>query len=210
MTHPDRVAVIAGGSGFIGTALREMLVDEGYEVRGIGRSDAVRWGDREAIIDAVTGADLVVNLAGRSISCRYTDRNREEILTSRTETTRQLREAIAASENPPKVWMNASTAAIVRDSMDRPMNEHDELGHGFSPDVAREWENELFAGDLPGTRRVALRISICLGDGPATKLFFPDGATASGLHELSGFMIAASGLLLVASLVDRSLRGVGR
>jgi len=83
-----RVAVIAGAGGFIGSALRGALTDEGYEVRTIGRSGPVRWGDADAIRDAVTGAELVVYLAGKSVNCRYTDENRDEILRSRVDTTR--------------------------------------------------------------------------------------------------------------------------
>ncbi|WP_105567049.1 epimerase [Microbacterium halophytorum] len=173
MTHPDRVAVIAGVSGFVGTALHAALVDEGYDVREIGRSAGVRWGERDALVDAVTGAEMLINLAGKSVNCRYSDANRDEILRSRVETTRQLREAVAASDDPPKVWFNASTGTIYRDAMDRPQGEDDgEPGWGFSCDVARNWEREFFAGELPGTRRIALRISICLGDGPATNMLF--------------------------------------
>jgi len=137
------VAVLAGASGFIGTALRDALADEGYEIRTIGRSGPVRWGDTAAIRAAVDGADLLVNLAGKSVNCRYTDRNRAEILRSRVETTRELRDAVAAAAHPPRVWMNASTATIYRHAMDRPQTESDgELGTGFSVDVARGWERE--------------------------------------------------------------------
>lgn len=169
----SRVAVLAGASGFIGAALREALADDGYEVRTIGRSGPVRWGDGAAIRRAVDGAELLINLAGKSVNCRYTDRNRDEILRSRVETTRRLREAVAAAARPPRVWMNASTATIYRHAMDRPQTESaGELGTGFSVDVARNWEREFFADDLPGTRRVALRMAIVLGDGPATGLLF--------------------------------------
>lgn len=188
MTHPDRVAVIAGASGFMGTAIRAALVEDGYEVRAIGRSEPVRWGDAEAILDAVTGAEMLINLAGKSVSCRYSDANREEILRSRTDTTRELREAVEASENPPKVWFNASTATIYRDAMDRPQTEADgDLGWGFSCDVARNWEREFFAGELPRTRRVALRTSICLGDGAATALFYRIARLGAGGWQSGGW-----------------------
>jgi uncharacterized protein len=164
------IAVLAGGSGFIGAALRRALIADGYRVIGIGRTGPdVRWIDESAVRRAVDGADIVVNLAGKSVNCRYTDRNRDEILRSRTETTRQLREAIRDAACPPHLWMNASTATIYRYALDHPQTESTgELGSGFSVDVAREWERELFAGDLPKTRRVALRMAIVLGDGPAT------------------------------------------
>jgi NAD dependent epimerase/dehydratase family enzyme len=93
-------------------------------------------------------------------------------LDSRVNTTRLLREAVAASARPPRVWLNASTATIYRQSMDRPNGESNgEIGSGFSVDVATSWEREFFAGSLPGTRRAALRMAIVLGDGPATRMF---------------------------------------
>lgn len=165
--HP--VAVVAGGSGFLGRAIIASLEDDGYLVRRIGRNDEVSWGDDEEIQAAVDGADLLVNLAGKSVNCRYDDANRAEILRSRIETTRALRRAVELSAKPPRVWFNASTATIYRHEMHRPNTETDGVvGEGFSVDVASEWEREFFGGDLPGTRRVALRLAIVLGDGPAT------------------------------------------
>lgn len=164
-------AVVAGWNGFIGHRLVEDLTSRGYEVARVGRSGPDgRWSDPESIARLVDGADLVVNLAGKSVGCRYNDANRDEILRSRVDTTRELREAIASSVRPARLWLNASTATIYRHAMDRPQTESDgELGEGFSVDVARTWEDELFAGRLPGTRRVALRMAIVLG-GPASDL----------------------------------------
>lgn len=161
--------MIAGASGFIGRYLAEHYRAQGATVLLIGRSGAdARWGDPIAIRRAVTGAAAVINLAGRSVNCRYTDANRAEIVRSRLETTRELREAIAASAAPPPVWFNASTATIYRHADDRPMTEEGgELGTGFSVDVAKAWERVFFEGELPGTRRVALRMTIVLGDGSA-------------------------------------------
>ena len=165
------VAVIAGGSGFIGAAVAEAFEADGYDLQYIGRSAGIRWDDGDAINRAVDGADVVINFAGRSVNCRYTDQNRQEILDSRLSTTRTLREAIERADRPPRVWLNASTATIYRQSMDRPNTEIDgEIGSGFSVDVATAWETELFAGSLPDTRRVALRMAIVIGDGPATRM----------------------------------------
>ena len=112
-----------------------------------------------------------MNLAGKSVDCRYTDANRDEVLRSRVETTRMLRQAVIHTSDPPKVWLNASTATIYRHSMDRPNTEATGvIGSGFSVDVASSWEREFFAGDLPGRRRVALRMAIVLGDRPATRM----------------------------------------
>ena len=167
-----RRAVVAGGSGFVGTAVIASLRDEGYLVTQIGRRGPdASWGDSDGIRRTIDGADLLVNLAGKRVDCRYTDANRDEILRSRVETTRELREAVADVESPPAVWLNASTATIYRYALDRPQSEDaGDLGSGFSVDVARAWEQELFADDLPATRRVALRMAIVFGDGPATAM----------------------------------------
>ena len=161
--------VIAGASGFIGQHLAAAWRARGARVSEIGRSGPdARWGDTAAITALLEGADLLVNLAGKSVDCRYGPANRAEIMRSRVETTRELREAVLACAAPPRLWMNSSTATIYRHAEDRPMTESTgEIGSGFSVDVATSWEREFFAGDLPDTRRVALRIAIVLGDGSA-------------------------------------------
>ena len=183
------VAVIAGGSGFIGGALADALRADGYLVRLIGRAGPdARWGDDEGIASVVDGAELLVNLAGKSVGCRYTDANRDEILRSRVDTTRALRAAVARAERPPRLWLNASTATIYRYALDRPQTEDDgELGSGFSVDVARAWEDEFFADDLPGTRRVALRMAIVLGDGLANRLLFRLAQSGAGGPQHDGW-----------------------
>lgn len=183
------VAVIAGGSGFVGSALRDALRTEGWTIRGIGRSGpTARWGDPAALRRAVDGASMVINLAGKSVNCRYTDENRDEIYRSRIDTTRALREAIMDATAPPPLWLNASTATIYRHATDRPQDETSgELGTGFSVDVARGWEAEFFAGDLPGTRRVAMRMAIVLGDGDATNLLFRLARLGLGGTQFDGW-----------------------
>ncbi len=160
----DRV-VLGGASGFMGRALRAHYAAAGREVVTIGRSGAdLAWADAAGIARAVDGASLVVGLAGKSVSCRYTERNRDEIFASRLTTTRALSTAIATADAPPPLWVNSSTATIYRHADDRPMTESDgELGTGFSVEVAKAWERELFAAELPATRRVALRSAIVLG-----------------------------------------------
>lgn len=164
-----RRVVIAGASGFIGARLVEALSAEGAQVSSIGRGTAdAHWGDHEAIVALVDGADLLINLAGKSVNCRYTSRNRAEIRRSRVETTEQLSRAVRAAAAPPALWINASTATIYRHAEDRPMTESDgDIGTGFSVGIATAWEDAFFAGDLPATRRVALRIAVVLGDGGA-------------------------------------------
>lgn len=182
------IAVIAGGSGFVGRALTRALRDEGWVVRGIGRSGPdARWDDPAALRRVVDGAALLINLAGKSVDCRYTDENRDEIYRSRIETTRALRDAIVDAAAPPPLWMNASTATIYRYALDRPQTERDgELGTGFSVDVARDWEAEFFGGELPSTRRVALRMAIVLGDGAATNVLFRLARIGLGGPQIDG------------------------
>jgi uncharacterized protein len=182
------VAVVAGASGFIGGAVARAFSDDGYDVRVVGRRAPCGWEDPDALRATVDGARVVVNLAGRSVDCRYTDRNRREILDSRVDTTRALHRAIDTAEHPPPVWMNASTATIYRHAMDRPQTEADGvLGEGFSVDVARAWEAALFAGTLPRTRRVALRMAIVIGDGRATRMLTALARSGLGGPHLDGW-----------------------
>ncbi|MFB2582041.1 epimerase [Herbiconiux sp. P15] len=161
--------VVAGASGFIGARLVQAFRDEGAEVALIGRTGPdARWGDAAAIAALVDGADLLINLAGKSVNCRYTAENRAEIFRSRLETTRALHAAVSGAAHPPALWINSSTATIYRHADDRPMTESTgEIGEGFSVNVATSWEEEFFRGTLPATRRVALRMAIVLGDGSA-------------------------------------------
>ncbi|MCU1528414.1 MAG: NAD-dependent epimerase [Frondihabitans sp.] len=164
----DRI-VLAGASGFIGAHLTAAFRQEGAEVVVIGRRGPdARWGDTAAITDLLDGADLLINLAGKSVNCRYTAEARREILRSRIETTNELAEALAACQTPPPLWLNSSTATIYRHAEDRPMTEATgEIGTGFSVSIATSWETAFFARDLPQTRKVALRMAIVLGDGSA-------------------------------------------
>jgi len=159
--------VMGGSTGFIGRDLARRWRDAGREVVTISRHDAdLAWEDQAGIDAAVDGAILVVGLAGKSVNCRYTPSNRAEIFRSRERTTAALRTAVERAVTPPPLWVNSSTATIYRHAEDRPQTESTgELGTGFSVEVAKVWERELFTGDLPRTRRVALRTAIVLGDG---------------------------------------------
>lgn len=159
--------VIAGASGFIGSSLTEAFTADGVTVRTIGRSAAadVRWG--QDLRPLLEGTDAVINLAGRSVSCRYSKATADAIFTSRTETTKELGGTLARCERPPRVWINSSTGTIYRDARDRPQDEESgELGAGFSVAVARAWEEELYAAPTP-IRKIALRMAIVLGRGGA-------------------------------------------
>lgn len=191
--------VVTGASGFIGRALVAERRRAGEQVRTVGRTGAdATWGDTVSITRLLDGADLLVNLAGKSVDCRYTAANRAEILRSRIATTTELASAISSCATPPPLWINSSTATIYRHADDRPMTEAGgDIGEGFSVDVATAWEHAFFEPDLPGVRRVALRTAIVLGRGsvmiPLTRLtrFGLGGPQLDGRWPATSARIAA-------------------
>ncbi|WP_340016355.1 TIGR01777 family oxidoreductase [Paenibacillus sp. FSL K6-1318] len=185
--------VLAGGTGFVGQDFAQRFKKLGYEVLIISRQAGhIGWEDRARIIEALEEAEMLINLAGKSVNCRYTDENRKVILESRTRTTRILGEAVLACNHPPELWINSSTATIYRHAEDRPMTEKEgEIGSGFSVDVAKAWEQAFFEFSLPSTRQIALRIAIVLGEGgvmvPMTNLvrFGLGGSQGAGTQQFS-------------------------
>ncbi|MGG1630373.1 TIGR01777 family oxidoreductase [Rossellomorea sp. NRS-1567] len=159
--------VIAGGTGFIGQYLQKKFLEMGDAVTIISRqSPHVSWDDQEGVVQSLEGAELLINLAGKSVDCRYNDKNKAEIFQSRTETTKALGDALLQCKNPPSLWINSSTATIYRHAEDRPMTEDGgDIGIGFSVEVAKEWEKAFFSYRLPATRQAALRMAIVLGPG---------------------------------------------
>ncbi|WP_456274553.1 TIGR01777 family oxidoreductase [Bacillus sp. AK031] len=158
--------VLAGGTGFIGEYFSEQFRQRGYEVHIISRdSSYITWENHKGIISALEGAEMVINLAGKSVNCRYHDKNKQEIMQSRIRTTKIIGKAIESCDNPPELWLNSSTATIYRHAEDMPMTETEgEIGSGFSVEVAKEWEKAFFSFQLPHTRQAALRIAIVLGE----------------------------------------------
>jgi uncharacterized protein (TIGR01777 family) len=126
--------------------------------------DGVREGEW---ISALEGSDVCINLAGRSVNCRYNPDNRTEILNSRVDSTRILGKVIASLAHPPAVWLNSSTATIYRHELERPNDELAGILGGnepgaldtwnFSISVARAWEAAFYETPTPRTRKVALR-----------------------------------------------------
>lgn len=157
--------VIAGGTGFIGKYLQEKFTALHYNVVIISRQKGyVQWTEKSSLVEALDGAELLINLAGKSVNCRYNEMNKEEIVNSRTETTTLLGEAVGQCAKPPQLWINAGTATIYRHAEDRPMTESKgDIGNGFSVEVAKAWEKAFFQYQLPQTRQVLLRIAIVLG-----------------------------------------------
>lgn len=173
--------VLAGGSGFLGQELARWFGGRGWEVvvlarRPEARPDGVReigW-DGETLggwARELDGAVAVVNLAGKSVNCRYHERNRRAILDSRLRPTRILGEAIARCPHPPRVWLNSSTATIYRHTFGPAWDESGEIGgtpeakDEFSVQVAAAWEREFEQAAAPHTRKVALRSAMVLGHG---------------------------------------------
>jgi uncharacterized protein (TIGR01777 family) len=188
--RPLRI-VLPGGSGQVGQMLARHFEQRGHHVTVLTRGpytapwQTVHW-DGENIgpwIETLEGADVCINLAGRSVNCRYYAENRRKIYDSRIGTTRLLHRAFARLNDPPRLWMNASTATIYRHALDRPMDEYTgELGGGewiskrrrapetwdFSIHVAEDWEAAFFATETPRTRKVALRSAIVFIPVPGT------------------------------------------
>ena len=171
--------VLPGGSGHLGGVLARHFHGSGHDVTVLTRTPiaapwhVVRWDgenlDRWA--DELDGADAVINLAGRSVDCRYSAVNRQEILDSRIRPTQILGQAIGRLPNPPRLWINASTATMYRHSMDRAMDESGELGGSerdvpsawrFSTEVATRWEKTFFDAATPRTRKIALRSAMVM------------------------------------------------
>jgi hypothetical protein len=157
--------VIAGGTGFVGRYLTGKFKELGYYVCTISRQqNHVNWSNLTEITNALDNAEMLINLAGKSVDCRYNEKNKKEILESRINTTKILGEAILNCKNPPPIWINSSTATIYRHAEDRPMTEATgQIGSGFSVHVATSWEQAFFSFKLPQTRQVALRMAIVLG-----------------------------------------------
>jgi uncharacterized protein (TIGR01777 family) len=172
--------VIPGGSGQVGGILARHFHETGHEVSVICRHPkpaewtVVPWNGQDLgpWAELIDGSDIVINLAGRSVNCRYNTANQREIKNSRTITTGLVGRAIKTAKKPPPLWLNASTATIYRHSLDRAMDDlTGELGGNesdlpakwrFSIDVAKSWEQAFFAADTPHTRRIALRSAMTM------------------------------------------------
>lgn len=158
--------IITGASGFIAQALQKYFSGKHYEVILVGRHTPINWNTPSSLKAALENAVAVINLAGKSVNCRYNSKNKTEIIRSRTETTRLLGELMQQCKVPPRVWINSSTGTIYRHAEDRPMTEDNgDIGTGFSVEVAKAWEAAFFESQLPTVKKVALRLSIVLGTG---------------------------------------------
>ncbi len=166
--------VITGGNGFLGKTLTKYFAPNCKEIVVIARkvvptSSNITWVEWDGKTlgewsKSFEGADAVINLAGKNVDCRYTDKNKKQILESRLNSTNVVGEAIRKCSNRPKVWLNASSATIYVDSRDRLMTEaNGVIGDDFSMTVCKRWEEVFNSFKDLAIRQVALRTSIVLG-----------------------------------------------
>lgn len=166
--------VLAGGSGYLGSVLaahfsriaEEVIILSRTPRRTTNNIRTIVWDGRQqgAWIHGLEEADLLVNLCGKNVNCRYNERNKQEILRSRIEPTELLGQVIGHLKQPPALWINVTSATIYRHAEDRAQDEKTgEEGHGFSVDICRQWEEAFFKTLTPRTRKIALRMGIVLG-----------------------------------------------
>lgn len=173
-----REIILAGGTGFTGGILTRHFLARGDRVAVLTRRPPaaskqrnlrwVRW-DGETLgswVADLDGAAALVNLAGRSVNCRYHATSRREILESRVRSAQVLATALQRCVRPPPVWVQAASATIYRHAEDWAMDEATgEIGHGFSVEVCRAWEEACLAPPLAGTRRAVMRLAMVMGRG---------------------------------------------
>jgi uncharacterized protein (TIGR01777 family) len=211
--RPLRI-VLPGGSGQVGRMLAQFFQERGHHVTILTRGpytapwQTVHW-DGRALgpwVETLDGADVCIHLSGRSINCRYTARNRRELYDSRIGPTRLLHDAFAILANPPRLWMNASSATIYRHSpqgtdSDRPMDEATgELGGNewisrrrrapekwnWTVHLVKDWEAAFFSTAMPRTRKIALRTSLVLSPSPGSVFAVLSNLVRVGLGGTQG------------------------
>jgi len=217
--------ILAGGSGFVGRALAPVLVAKGYDVVVLSRGAAhledgvvhLQW-DGRTIGDwarEIDNAEAIVNLTGKNINCRHNAENRREIVRSRVDSVRVLGEAVAASAQPPKAFVQASGIGYYGDTGDRLVDETGPLGNDFSADVCRQWEDAFETLDPPATRKVVLRLGVVLGrSGGALPVlekltrFFLGGVVGSGRQFISWIHVADIVRMFVTAIDQSEITGV--
>nr|WP_121271386.1 TIGR01777 family oxidoreductase [Pedobacter schmidteae] len=166
--------ILAGGNGYLGQVLvgyyrplaTEILILSRRSAPTDGNVKTIVWdgaddGDWKAVLE---GAELLINLCGKNVNCRYTKKNMEEIISSRVNSTRFLGRAIASLASPPELWINVTSATIYRHAEDHEQDEETgEIGYGFSINVCKQWEHAFFEAPTPHTRKIALRMGIVFG-----------------------------------------------
>lgn len=171
--------LIAGGSGFLGTELTKFFTDQGHTVKTLTRNprnkNQIKWDGKTKAdwIKEIDRTDVLINMAGKSVDCRYTEQNKSRILNSRIHSTSILNEAVSEASNKPFIWINSSSATTYIHSEATLMTEKNGIiGNDFSMTVCKKWEQEFFLREIEGVRKVATRTSIVLGNegGAFTKM----------------------------------------
>ncbi len=181
--------VIAGGTGFIGQAViqyfgadndiiiltrnlqhpvNNAFVNNKNKQHTWGKAKLVYWNGKDTgeWCSEIDGCNIVINLTGKSVNCRYTAHNKQQIFDSRTNATKAIGKAIQAASRPPELWMNAASATIYRHATDLPQDEiTGEFHNDFSVQVCKLWEQTFFEQPTHHTRKIALRMAIALGEG---------------------------------------------
>lgn len=168
----SRKLIIAGGTGALGAIITARYLNTETELVILTREAwpnhqnirYVTWDARTlgTWVNELEGATAVINLVGKSVNCRYTSKNKAEIIRSRVDATAIIGQAIQQAKVPPKVWINAGSAAIFGDAGSKVSVEGAVLGDGFSPDVCKQWEAAFHQYDTPYTKKVFLRIGIVI------------------------------------------------
>ncbi len=196
----NKKIILAGGTGFLGQEMTKYFGKENEIViltrqvnektnrnnyDSLSKEDLknvqyIKWdgkttGDPIAAgwIKELNDSDLIINLAGKSVNCRYTEKNKQEIFDSRTDSVKAIGEAINKCNRPPSLWINASSATIYRHAEDRPQDEYTgEFLNDFSVQVCKRWEKTFYDQQTPHTRKAALRMAVTLGPGGILIPFF--------------------------------------
>lgn len=188
--------VLAGGNGYLGRVLQDYYRSRALEIIVLSRKPkpadenitTVMWDAQQTgeWTRCLSGADMLINLCGKNVNCRYTPRNRTEIIDSRVAPTLLLGDAVQKLPEPPRLWINVTSATIYRHAEDRAQDEErGETGYGFSVEVCRKWEDAFFRCQTAKTRKIALRMGIVLGrrDGAFPRLL---ALARMGLGGLQG------------------------
>ena len=217
--------VIAGGSGFIGSALAREFSKRGYAVVVLTRAPRDRQDDvREVSWDGRTpgewseeldGAEAVINLAGQYINCPHTPENLRALIASRVDSVNAIAAAIAKTKVPPRVWVQAGAIGFYGDTGDNPCTESASNGSGALAEICRAWEAAFTAAAVPATRKVTLRIGFVLGrNGGALPVlarlakFFLGGAAAGGRQFISWIHLADLARMFVTTVEQERFSGV--
>jgi uncharacterized protein (TIGR01777 family) len=221
----EKRIILAGGSGFLGKLLSQFLMERGYDVTVLTRHPnqlsssvkEVHWDGRTLgpWAEQLNGACAVVNLAGKSVNCRYTPENRREINESRVDSVRVIGEAIRACSKPPSALVQAASLAIYGDAGDRWCDESTSAGDGFPVETCLLWEKAFAETPTPQTRRVILRISFVLGkSGGALQMLARlaklglGGTVGSGRQYISWIHSLDMNRLFLSAIEQEQMSGV--